>query len=156
MNSGTFAVPFGRTGLAAGLAVTPRSEVLLAFPFRFECHTASDAAALPASMNGFGRGPLPAASEAGTQERPAARIAQTDRSRPLVTYNGQPRSVIRCGKICELAGHFSRRMPLNFVLLFFTSMKRPLSLLRFVLCGRCRRRVCSQPLHPPCYGPLQA
>ena len=38
-----------------------RNDALLALPFRFECHTASDAAALPASMNGLGRRPLPAA-----------------------------------------------------------------------------------------------
>ena len=47
---------------------------LLDLPSRFECQTASDAAAFPASMNGFGRRPLPAAIS--SMVRPEA----TDRS----------------------------------------------------------------------------
>src|SRR5215475_6818292 len=44
---------------ACSLAV--RKDALLASSFRFECQTASDAAAFPDAMNGFGRRPLPAA-----------------------------------------------------------------------------------------------
>jgi hypothetical protein len=71
MNCGIFDVRFGGgPGLFVGFGAALRNDALLAFPFRLECHTASDAAALPASMNGLGRRPLPAAIS--SMQRPEA------------------------------------------------------------------------------------
>src|SRR2546423_734168 len=59
MNCGIFDAPrFFEVALVDGRSTAVSGEVLLAPPF--ECQTASDAAAMPDTMNGLGRGPLPA------------------------------------------------------------------------------------------------
>src|SRR5688572_26748471 len=75
MNCGIFDVRLDGTVLAAGRGVEPRNVALFVFfPFRLECHPASEPAALLASMNGLGRRPFPAAIS--SMLRPEA----TDRS----------------------------------------------------------------------------